>query len=401
MRLPGHRYCWDYLMVLKILRHFHKFFGQIFLFFVLLCLTDDLLANIISTKARQAILFDVNTGTVLMEKSADERMPPASMSKLMTAYMVFEKLKKDHLSLDDTFPVSVRAWKKGGSKMFVMVNTRVKVSDLLRGIIVQSGNDACIVLAEGLSSSEEAFSDEMNKRAKVLGLTNSYFENSTGWPSKGHYMSARDIAILSTKIIQQFPSFYKLFREKNFSFGGIKQGNRNPLLYRDFGADGLKTGYTKASGYGLAVSAIRDKRRLLLVLNGLGSKQERSSEAARLLEWGFRSTAIYPLFKKAEVIDQANVWLGKDRKISITVPEKIELSMPRKSHRELRVRLIYQDPIPAPIKIGSKVGVMIITAPGIKEIKFPIISGSNVEMLGGFRRLTQKLKYVLWGISKK
>ncbi|MEE2954973.1 MAG: D-alanyl-D-alanine carboxypeptidase family protein [Pseudomonadota bacterium] len=388
-------------MVFKIFRHFYENLTQIILLLVFLSIPSDLLANKITTKARQAILFDMNTGTVLMEKSADERMAPASMSKLMTAYMVFEKLKADHLSLDDTFPVSSRAWKKGGSKMFVMVNTRVKVSDLLRGIIVQSGNDACIVLAEGLSGSEEAFSEEMNNRAKVLGLTNSYFENATGWPSKSHYMSARDIIILSTKIIQQFPDYYKFFAEKNFSFGGIKQGNRNPLLYRDFGADGLKTGYTRASGYGLVVSAIRDQRRLLLVLNGLSSKQERSSEASRFLEWGFRSTAIYPIFKKGEVIDQGNVWLGKERKISIAVPENVVLSMPRKSRRELKLRLLYKDPIPAPINIGSKVGTMIITAPGIKERKFSVVAGSNVEKLGGIRRLTHNLKYVLWGTSKK
>ena len=264
----------------------------------------EITAKDIQTSAPNVILYDLTTNTTLIDKNSDTPMPPASMSKLMTVYMVFDRLRSGSLNLDDQFLVSRRAWRKGGSKMFVMVNKRVSVKDLLNGIIVQSGNDACIVIAEGISGTEEAFADAMTRKAREIGLKNSSFTNSTGWPDKHHYMSARDIAKLSAKLIQEFPELYKLFSEKEYTYGGIKQGNRNPLLYNDFGADGLKTGYTQISGYGLAASAVRKGRRLLLVINGLKSSRARSSEAARLLDWGFRDTVIYPLFKKGEEILQ-------------------------------------------------------------------------------------------------
>ncbi len=237
----------------------------------------------------------------------------------MTVYMVFERLKAGRLSLDDKFVVSRKAWRKGGSKMFVMVKSRVAVKDLLRGIIIQSGNDACIVIAEGISGSEEAFAEEMTRKAKEIGLKNSSFKNATGWPADGHYMSARDIATLSKKLIVDFPEYYKLFGETEFTHGGIKQGNRNPLLYKGFGADGLKTGHTEASGYGLAASTIRKGRRLLLVINGLNSKRARGSESARLLDWAYRETSSYALFKKGNVIETADVWLGKSANLPLVI----------------------------------------------------------------------------------
>ncbi|MEK9848811.1 MAG: D-alanyl-D-alanine carboxypeptidase family protein, partial [Rhodospirillaceae bacterium] len=247
-------------------------------FLILIC-SNASGSQTLETKARHALMIDMETNAVILEKAADEPMPPASMSKLMTIYMVFEKLKAGKLNLKDRFIVSEKAWRKGGSKMFVRVNRRVSVKDLLRGIIIQSGNDACIVIAEGLAGSEEAFAEEMNGKAAEIGLKNSQFKNATGWPAEGHYMSARDLATLSSKLIKDFPDYYPMFAEKSFRYSKIKQGNRNPLLYRRGGADGLKTGHTEASGYGLTASAQREGRRLLLVVNGLNSSRERASEA--------------------------------------------------------------------------------------------------------------------------
>ncbi len=220
-------------------------------------------------------------------------MPPASMSKLMTIYMVFERLTDGRLKPGDTFTVSKKAWQMGGSKMFVEVGKEVTIAELLRGVIVQSGNDACIVLAEGIGGTEEAFAEEMGKRAGEIGLTQSSFRNASGWPDPDHMMSAHDLATLAALLIRKFPDQYPIFKEKEFSYAGIRQGNRNPLLYKNIGADGLKTGHTEASGYGLVASAVRDGRRLVLVVNGLGSVNERSKESARLLRYGFRDFSNY------------------------------------------------------------------------------------------------------------
>lgn len=354
-------------------------------------------AQTIDTTGKQAFMIDLSTGSVLLEKNADEPMPPASMSKLMTIYMVFERLKEGRLSLDDKFQVSEKAWRKGGSKMFVMVNTRVKVRDLLRGIIVQSGNDACIVVAEGLSGSEEAFAEAMTVRGKEIGLTNSSFTNSTGWPDKDHYMSARDLATLSAKIIRDFPEYYGIFAEKNFTYGGIRQGNRNPLLYGGFGADGLKTGHTEDSGYGLAASVERNGRRLILVVNGLTSMRERSSESARLLEWAFRETGSYALFKKGETIDHADMWLGDAPRVPLVVDHDITVTMARRARRNMKVKLVYQNPIPAPLEEGSAVGKVIVTVPGRSDLEVPLVAGQTVGQLGAFGRLNAAFKYLLWG----
>jgi len=356
-------------------------------------------AQTIETPARHAILIDMETDTVLLDKASDVPMPPASMSKLMTVYMVFEALKAGRMSLDDKFLVSRKAWRKGGSKMFVMVNTRVSVHDLLRGIIVQSGNDACIVVAEGMAGSEEAFAEKMTAKAKELGLTNSSFKNATGWPAEGHAMSARDIATLSAHIIRDFPEYYSIFAEKDFTYGRIKQGNRNPLLYGGFGADGLKTGHTEASGFGLAASAVRNGRRLLLVLNGLENMRQRASESARLLDWGFRETATYPLFAKDEKIAQANVWLGKAASVPLVLGRALKLTMSRKARKDMVVKLSYRAPVPAPIAKGTPIGRLIVTRPGKPALELPLLAGQAVERLGPFGRLNAALQYLLWGTS--
>jgi D-alanyl-D-alanine carboxypeptidase (penicillin-binding protein 5/6) len=274
------------------------------------------------------------------------------------------------------------------------------VRDLLRGIIVQSGNDSCIVVAEGLAGSEEAFAEEMTRRGKEIGLTNSSFKNATGWPAEGHYMSARDIAFLSAKIIREFPEYYGIFSEKSFAYGGISQANRNPLLYKGFGADGLKTGHTEASGYGLASSVIRNGRRLMLVVNGLTSMRERSSESARLLDWAFRETASYALFKKGDTVQKADVWLGDKPTVSMVVDRDVQITMPRRARRGMKVRMIYDNPVPAPIAEGTQLGRVIVSVPNRQDMELPLLAGSNIEQLGLFGRLNAAIKFLLWGSAK-
>ena len=367
------------------------------LWFSLLLHSNSSGSQSLETKAHHALMIDMETDTVLFEKAADVQMPPASMSKLMTIYMIFEKLKAGKLNLKDRFIVSEKAWRKGGSKMFVRVNRRVTIGDLLRGIIVQSGNDACIVIAEGLAGSEGAFADEMNSKAAEIGLKNSQFKNATGWPAKGHFMSARDLAILSTKLIKEFPDYYPMFAEKNFRYSKIKQGNRNPLLYRRGGADGLKTGHTEASGYGLTASAQREGRRLLLVLNGLSSSRERASEATRILDWGFRATKVYNLFKKGEAVGKADTWLGKEGKVPLIVDKNIKITMPRLARADMKVKLIFNNPIPAPVAKGTVVGSILINAPGMEDIRIPVKTARHIEELGFFGRINAAIKYLLYG----
>ena len=241
----------------------------------------------------------------------------------MTLYMAFERLKQGKLSLEDEFVVSRKAWRMGGSKMFVEVGRQVRLEDLVRGIVVSSGNDACIVVAEGLSGSEAAFADAMNRRAREIGLTGSHFVNATGWPDAGHVMTPRDVALLSRRLIEDFPEYYPYFAEKSFRHNGIEQGNRNPLLYRDSGADGLKTGYTRASGYGLAASAIREGRRVVLVLTGLKSARQRTSEARRLLDWAYAAFRNHTLFEAGAVVETADVWLGEEDTVPLVTERDI------------------------------------------------------------------------------
>ncbi len=351
------------------------------------------------TPARHAIMVDYDTGAVLFEKNADEPMPPASMSKMMTIYVLFDRLKNGNLSLDDTFSVSEKAWRKGGSKMFVEVGKRVRVEDLLRGIVVQSGNDASIVVAEGLSGSEDQFAEELNRMAKEIGLSASNFANSTGWPDPEQYMTARDLATLAIRTIQDFPDLYGYYRETNYVFAGIKQGNRNPLLYRETGADGLKTGHTEEAGYGLTASAIRGGRRLVMVLTGLDSKRQRSSESERFLDWGFREFNNYSLFKSGENVLTADVWLGEAPTVDLLIDRPVTLTMPRRSRRDMKVTAVFDNPIPAPISAGDAVGRVLIEAPNLESIEVPLRAGANVPQLGTIGRLHAAVSYLLWGGS--
>ena len=356
-------------------------------------------AQALDTPARNAYVIDLATNTVLLNKAADIPMPPASMSKLMTIFMVFDRLKKGSLNLDDTFLVSEKAWRKGGSKMFVKVGDRIKVSDLLRGIIIQSGNDACIVVAEGLAGSEDAFAEMMTRRAKEIGLTNSNFANATGWPHPKHYMSARDLAVLSERLVTDFPEHYKIFAEKTFTYSKIKQGNRNPLLYRDIGSDGLKTGHTEEAGYGLAASAVRGERRIVMVVNGLTSIRERSRESLRVMEWAFRTFKPYALFKKDDVITKADIWLGDAPSVSLTIPEDLKLTLSRTARDKMKVTVKMNNPVAAPVKKGQRLATLIVSAPNFQTREIPLLAAEDVQQLGFVGRIGAAIQHVLWGSS--
>ncbi|MCH8184414.1 MAG: D-alanyl-D-alanine carboxypeptidase [Proteobacteria bacterium] len=349
------------------------------------------------TSAKQAILVDAETGAVLMEKASDELMHPASMSKLMTVYMVFERLRDGSLKLDDTMRVSEKAWRMGGSKMFVRVDTLVTVEDLLRGVIIQSGNDASIVLAEGLASSEEAFAEAMTRRARELGMNDSVFKNATGWPDPEHLVTSRDMATLAQHVIRDYPEYYPYFAERTFTYNKIKQGNRNPLLYRGAGADGLKTGHTEQSGYGLVASAERNGRRLILVVNGLDSVNARSREAERLLDFGFREFKNYELFGDGETVDEAPVWLGEADTVPLVLEAPLTITMQRKARRNMKVVVQMDRPIPAPVKKGDRVATLVITAKDSTTIEKPLFAAQDVDRRGLIGRVTAAISHLVFG----
>jgi D-alanyl-D-alanine carboxypeptidase (penicillin-binding protein 5/6) len=353
--------------------------------FCLLCAaiaTTATPARAFDTAAREAILIDFATGTVLLEKDADKPMPPASMSKLMTVFMLFERLKEGAVSLDDTFPVSEKAWRMGGSKMFVEVGTSVRVEDLIRGIVVQSGNDACVVVAEALSGSEEAFALAMTERGREIGLIDSSFTNATGWPDPAHFVTARDLATLTNRILVDLPEYFHYFAEKSFTYNDIDQSNRNPLLFKDIGADGMKTGHTEEAGYGLTATAERNGRRLIAVITGLDSVRARSDEAERILGWGFRETKNYTLFKGGEEIETADVWLGQQETVPLTLKRDYTVTLSRAARKELAVKVVLDSPVAAPIMKGAEIGTLVISAPEFKTVRIPLQAGADVERLG-------------------
>ena len=356
-----------------------------------------LAAEAFETKAREAILIDASTGAVLLDKDSDASMPPASMSKIMTIYMVFEALKDGRLSLDEKLPVSEKAWRMGGSKMFVRVGDEVRVEDLLRGVIVQSGNDACIVLAEALGGSEEAFAEAMTAKARELGLTGSTFANATGWPHPEQRMTARDLATLARLTIENFPEYYPYYKEKTFTWSDIKQGNRNPLLYRSINADGLKTGHTEEAGFGLTASAIRDGRRLILVVNGLSSMKERAEESHRIMAWGFREFENVELFQAGATVEEGDVWQGEADTVPLVATTDVTVTLPRKARGDLVVKVKYEGPIATPIAQGQPLASLMVTAPGIPDVEVPLVAGQDVARLGPFGRLVSGLKYMVFG----
>ena len=359
-------------------------------------------AGSISTKAPFAFMIDFETGEELLNKNADEAMAPASMSKLMTVYILLEKLKAGVFTLDDEFLVSQNAWQKGGvhtggSTMFLTPNAKVKIGDLLKGIIVQSGNDACIVVAENVAGSEEQFAIEMNNKAKELGLTNSHFENATGWPNKKHKMSVRDIATLSKLIISNFPEYYDIFSQRYFTYNKIKQENRNPLLFMNkIKADGLKTGHTEASGYGLAASAVEDEtnRRIILVVNGLKTMKERGDETKRLIEWGMREFTNAKILTKGQEIAFVPVFMGQESSVKVEALDDLLLTYPKTEKNKINIVFNYEQPVKAPVKKGDVLGKVTVSAPSVTAREVKVIAAEDVPEIGFFGKLLYRIKHI-------
>ena len=351
----------------------------------------------IKSPAKQVIIYDHEADEVLFEKNADQIMKPASMAKVMTAYVIFDKLKDQSLQMSDTFLVSNRAWRMGGSRSFLELNTNVSIKDLLLGVIVQSGNDAAVVLAEGVSGEEEAFAREMNRYAKILGMNNTYFTNATGWPHPDLKTTSRDLIILTRNIINNFPKLYELFNEKIFTYNNIKQSNRNPLLYSMNGADGLKTGHTNESGYGLIGSVKKNNRRVSIVINGLNSKKKRTFESKRLFNIVFRETALLSLFNDKKSLAKANVWLGKQSQVDLVAEKAFKKIISPLELNKTKIKIQWQDPISAPIAKGDKVGNIFIDIPGKELIKQNIVSSQSIDTMSTFMKAKSILMYLLYG----
>jgi D-alanyl-D-alanine carboxypeptidase (penicillin-binding protein 5/6) len=339
------------------------------------------------TSARTALVVDMQTGAELLSKDADVPYPPASMSKLMTLNMVFEALQSGRLTLDDTFRVSTRAWKMQGSSMFLKEGERVRVADLLRGVIVQSGNDACVVIAENLSGSEEAFAQAMTTRAHELGMTNTSLTNSTGWPHPGHKMSARDLVTIASRIISEFPEFYPYFAETEFTWDGIAQKNRNPLLALDIGADGLKTGHTQEAGYGLVGSAKRGDRRIVFAITGMESTSARSVESERILEWAFRQFENVERYKAGDRIGEAEVWIGAQKTVGLTTEEDVLVTVPYGAADKVAAQIRSRGPVEAPIAKGDRIAELVLNIPDMPPIVRPLVAADDVERGGYLTRL--------------
>ncbi len=372
------------------------------LFACVTALASPLAAQQFETRAKEAFLIDYDTGTVLFEKNADTRFPPASMAKLMTMAVVFKAIEEGRLSRDQEFQVSENAWRTGGavaggSTMFAELGSSIRVEDLIRGAIIQSGNDSCIILAEGMAGTEDAFTDLMNQEAERLGMTNSHFANSTGLPNPDHYVSARDLATLATHLIRDYPDFYTIFGEEAFKWNKIFQRNRNPLLKLNIGADGLKTGFTDLSGYGITASAVRDGQRLVAVVAGLESAKEREEEARKLLDWGYRAFEPVKLFGDREVIAQARVFGGASRTVGVVSHGPVNLLLPVGLTDLIKAEVIYKGPIPAPVAADQEVGVVsFTTAEGLSKQQ-PVYTAEAVGIGSMPQRALDGLEELLLG----
>lgn len=362
--------------------------------------------------APTAILIEANSGSVLFEKNADELRAPSSMMKLMTAEVVFNAIKKGDVKLTDEYRISENAWRRGGapaggSTMFAILNSKISVDDLLHGAIIQSGNDACIALAEGIAGNERTFAaDFMTKRARELGLTKSTFGNSNGLPDPGNKMTVRELSKLARYVIQTYPEFYKLFGEKEFTWNKIRQPNRNPLLNSLNGADGLKTGYTKDGGYGMVGSAVQNDIRLIVVINGLEDPEDRATEAKKMLEWGFRNFEARTLFAANQPVGYAKVFGGDSRSVQLSSPEPIKVMVPKNGSEKLIARVVYNGPVRAPVQPGQPVGVVRVWRGANVAMEQPVyateavgtgstmrraIDGASELVIGMFRASAEKL----------
>lgn len=355
--------------------------------------------------ASHSILVDVTTNTVLHESRADELMAPSSMTKIMTAAMIMDGLKSGKLKSDQMFTVSEKAWKAEGSRMFLEVGTSVKLEDLLKGIIIVSANDACITVGEGLSGDEGAFAQDMTHKAHLIGAKNTTFKNASGLPESGHLTTARDLVTIATYVMTSFPEYYPLFKELEFTYNTIKQGNRNPLLYKNMGCDGLKTGHAKEAGYGLVASAVQPQgleqdaapRRLLLVINGTPSMNARSKDAESLMAWGFREFQSPRIVKANVPMDAAALWMGDVDSVPVGVQKDLYVTLPRMDAKNLKVELKYSSPLKAPLKAGQQIGEIHITSPNGTPKIVPLVALSEVEKAGFFRRIKLSLSHLLGG----
>ena len=380
---------------------------KVFIFLPILYLLSVSISFGFVTTARTALVVENSTGDVLLSKQAHKPIPPASMSKLMTLWMVFEALDQGKISLQDELIVSKKAWKKGGSKMFLRQGEKVSIENLLRGVIIQSGNDACIVLAEGLAGTEENFADLMTNRAREIGLSHSTFFNSTGWPHPDHKMSSSDLISLANKIRTRFPEYYKLFKEKDFTWDGITQKNRNPMLNMKLGADGLKTGYTEESGYGLIASVEQKRRRISFIITGLGSSRQRAREAKAITTWAFNNFKLISLFKQNERITSVPIWLGTKEKLEISSSENIDFLSVNNPNAVISAKVLLDGSIVAPVIKGNPInGKLVIKTKSLllgneteREISFPLIANETINKGGllvriktNFRLLKRQIK---------
>ena len=358
-----------------------------------------------SIQARTGILIDYHSDEILMELDPDSQIYPASMTKIMTSIVAFDLIKKGKLSLDDNFTVSENAWRlsqAGYSSMFIMINDQVSVEDLLKGIIIASGNDACVALAEGIAGSEENFADMMNEKASEIGMTYTNFTNSSGINDPDNTSTVRDIAMMSKHLIQNYPIYYQLFAEKTFTWdrtGGepIKQGNRNPLLYKNVGVDGVKTGYLAVEKYSLASSMKKNDRRLIAVASGFETKNTRSSESLKLLNWGFRNTNTFEISKKGKTFFELDTWLGKKNKIKVTTKEDYYVTINKKDIRHLTVSLEYEGPVEAPIDEGTKIANIVVSNKDEIIKKLPLYASEDLKKVNFFKSLLTSINYLIWG----
>ena len=372
--------------------------------FLYLNFSINLFANP-NIQARTGILVDYHSNEVLYELDPDSQIYPASMTKIMTAIIAFDLLKKNKLSLDDKFTISENAWRlsqAGYSSMFIMINDQVSVENLLKGIIIASGNDACVALAEGIAGSESNFADMMNEKAGEIGMTSTNFTNSSGINDPDNVSTARDIAIMSKYLIKNYPIFYELFAEKTFTWdrtGGepIKQGNRNPLLYKNVGVDGVKTGYLAVEKYSLASTMKKKDRRVIAVASGFNTKNLRSSESLKLLNWGFRNTNTFEISKKGETIFELDTWLGTSNKIKVTTKEDFYLTINKKDISHLTVSLNYKGPILAPVKKGAQIATMTIMKKDEVIKSLPLYALEDLKKVNFFKSLITSLNYLIWG----
>lgn len=359
--------------------------------FLILALLVGLPAQAFETKATAAWVFDVTTHTVLMDKNGDQPLPPASMSKLMTINMVFEALRDGRVTLDTTFGVSTRARQMGGSTMFLNEQDRPTVSDLIHGMIINSGNDACVVVAEGLAGTEEAFAAQMTERAHALGMANSTFANASGWPDPNHRMSMKDLGVLAVRLIEEFPEYYPIFAQTEFNYADRapdNRFNRNPLLKLNIGADGLKTGHTSEAGYGLVGSARQGDRRVVFAITGLASEKDRAEEAERIVNWAFRQFSMKTVVKAGERVAEAEVWLGAADRVGLVPAADVARLVPALVQEKMTAEVVYTGPLKAPVTQGTEVAQLVLHIPGMEDARVPLVTEADVPAGGFLKRVT-------------